>query len=212
MRKYELVIFDLDGTLADTSEGIFNAHKYANAYMKRREPTEQELKNIIGAPLLDTYINVFKYKESEARKAIKVYRDWYDIYGVKEARLYDHIYEMLQVLHHKSYKLAVATLKTEILAKKVLGNLGIAQLFDLIHGVDTNDKLSKCDLINMCINELKCEKATSILVGDSLHDMAGALKAGIDFIGVTYGFGSFDDLQSSMVMQIDNPLEILDIF
>lgn len=63
MRNYELIIFDLDGTLADTSEGIYNAHKYANVQMGREEPSEAEMQDIIGAPLLDTYIGRFGYEK-----------------------------------------------------------------------------------------------------------------------------------------------------
>lgn len=213
MKKYELVIFDLDGTLADTSEGIINAHRYANAQMNRERPEEQELRHIIGASLLDTYIYQFGYQRCEAEKAVRIYRDWYGKYGVKEAELYQNIDELLQILYHKGCKLAVATLKAENLAREVLANLGIDHFFNLIHGVDTKDRLSKCDLINMCISELECEKAASILVGDSMHDMAGAEEAGIDFVGVTYGFGHFAEGQmyENMKMTIADPLELLRI-
>ncbi len=211
MKSYELIIFDLDGTLADTSEGIYHAHKYANVQMGRREPSEEELSGIIGAPLLETYIHKFGYGEEEAKKAVKIYREWYGEFGVNEARLYPDTYEMLQILYHKNYKLAVATLKAENLARDVLNHLGIAHFFHLIHGVDKYDALSKCDLINMCMEELKCNREKSVLVGDSIHDLSGAEEAGVDFLAVRYGFGSFEDGQIDVKKEMNEPLEILSI-
>ncbi len=211
MRNYELIIFDLDGTLADTSEGIYNAHKYANVQMGREEPSEAEMQDIIGAPLLDTYIGRFGYEKDEAKRAVKIYRDWYAKYGVNEVKLYNKICEMLRVLRHKKYRLAVATLKAENLANDVLNHLGIAQFFELIRGVDENDALTKCDLINLCIEELKGNKRKSVLVGDSMHDLSGAEEAGIDFIAVRYGFGSFGARRLDMMKSINEPLEILNV-
>lgn len=211
MQNYELIIFDLDGTLADTSEGIYNAHKYANVQMGRGEPSEAELCGIIGAPLLDSYIGRFGYERNEAQRAVRIYREWYGKYGVNQVKLYENIYKMLRILRHKKYRLAVATLKAENLAKNVLEYLGIAQFFELIRGVDENDTLSKCDLINLCIGELKGRKETSVLVGDSMHDLSGAKEAGIDFIAVRYGFGSFEPGMLDMTKSVDKPLEILNI-
>jgi phosphoglycolate phosphatase len=148
----KLVIFDMDGTLADTSLGILNCHKYANVSMGRIEPTDEDLAGIIGGPLLKTYIERFKFSEDDAKKAVENYRARYAEKGVFEAELYEGMAETLKELKQKGYKLAVATLKAEVFAKQMLQNMGVADLFDVIHGVDMKDSITKSGLINLCLN------------------------------------------------------------
>ena len=193
--KYKLAVFDMDGTLADTSEGILNCHRYAHKMMGRPEPTDEELDGVIGGPLLDSYRTRFGFSEEDAKQAVKIYRERYAEQGIYEAKLYDGMKETLQQLKASGMKLAVATLKAERFAKIMLENMGVADLFDVIYGVDENDKRTKAELIQMCMNTLQIEKAETVMIGDSIHDLNGAKECDVDFIGVTYGFG-FDDVDN----------------
>lgn len=186
-QKFKLIIFDLDGTLVDTSEGIFDCYNFALKKMGVAEP--YDLNGVIGGPLVKTFKNHFGLEEKQAKLATNIYRKHYAEVGIDKSKLYDGIYECLLSLKNAGYKLAVATLKAEKLAIPLLTNLGIAQFFDIIHGVDSDDKLTKSDLINICLTELKVEKREAILVGDSIHDKNGADLSNIDFLPVTYGFG-----------------------
>ena len=213
-KKYKLIIFDLDGTLSDTSEGINKCYKHALVYMGRPEPADSELKNVIGGSLLKTFQDKFGFSEEDALKATTEYRNRYKQKGVYECKLYNGMKDTLQELKARGYMLAVATLKAENLAKIVLSNLGVADLFNLIHGVDSKDTLTKSDLINMCVSELGCEDFESVLVGDSIHDANGAKKSNVDFIAALYGFGfkTTDDLnQVPHVNQINSTLDLLKI-
>lgn len=189
MSAYRLIVFDLDGTLADTSPGIIECHRYANAAMGRPIADERLLEGIIGGPLYETYREWFGYPEDEARRAVEIYRAHYAEVGVAGSRLYPGMDRCLAALKEKGYRLAVATLKVETLARQLLDSLGVAGYFDVIHGMDGRDSLSKSGLIKKCMAELGAAPEETVLVGDSVHDAEGAAQAGVAFLGVTYGFG-----------------------
>lgn len=189
----KLVLFDFDGTLADTSEGIINSHKYAHEQMLRKIPGEDVLYGVIGGPLLKTYIDKFCFNEADAVKAVKIYRDYYARQGINEACLYDGMSDLLSSLKKDGFKLGIATLKAESFAIKMADILGIKQYFDVIHGVDGDDKLTKSLIIDKCISDLHLTPDVTIMVGDSIHDYNGANESNVDFIGVSYGFGFTKD-------------------
>ena len=176
MKKFKLIIFDLDGTIADTSRGIINCHKHANAMMGNKIEDEKMLASVIGGPLLNTYRTKFGYSEADARLAVDIYRERYATEGFKEAILYPEMEKTLTALKKKGYRLAVATLKAEKFAIPMLKELGVGDLFDVIHGVDDKDTHTKSSLIDLCIKELECTKEESVLVGDSIHDARGAMN------------------------------------
>lgn len=215
MSKYELIIFDLDGTLADTSAGIYDCHRYTNRAMGKSVPSDEELSGIIGGPLLKTYIERFGYSDKDAVRAVKIYREHYAAAGIKGASLYPNIAETLQTLKTRGYKLAVATLKSDILAKSILTDLGVVSEFDVIHGMDGEDKLTKCDLLLKCVNDLGSDKTKSVLIGDSIHDALGAEEAQVDFVACTYGFGfkiDGDLSEVDTISVVNSPIELLSVF
>jgi len=211
LKRYELVIFDLDGTLADTSIGIYNCHRYTAVQMGMSEPSDAQLKGVIGGPLLETYKKRFNFNEQQARTAVEIYRRRYSEQGIYEAKIYEGIPELLEMLKDKGVKLAVATLKKEEFAKIILNDLRIANYFDLIRGVDGADSLSKEDLIRSCIENIDIAASKSVLIGDSMYDAIGAQSCGIDFIGVTYGFGLHDkeDANEYPVLSVCNNIKEL---
>lgn len=211
--KYKLLVFDMDGTLADTSEGIISSHKHANLCMGRPVPSDAALAKVIGAPLLETYRTTFSYSATEAEKAVAIYRDYYSSYGINQAALYDAMPRVLQELKARGYFLAVATLKAERFALQMLDNLGIIGYFDAIHGVDEKDTLTKAMLIELCMKDLQVKNAEAVLIGDSIHDAIGAKAVGAGFIAATYGFGfkTASEISSSgAICTIQRPLDLLD--
>ena len=189
MKRYKLIIFDLDGTLADTSAGIIACHRYANAQMGSPIMDDRILDGIIGGPLLKTYIERFGYSPCQAKQAVGIYRDYYKKIGFSGCELYPGMDQCLRRLKADGYLLAVATLKEEKLAKQIFRKLGVEDHFDLIHGMDAQDTLSKSDLLEMCMDELHVQRSETILIGDSIHDANGAKEAKVGFLAVTYGFG-----------------------
>ena len=188
-QNMKLVIFDFDGTIADTSGGILDSHRFALSAMGREIPTAEELRSVIGGNLLNTYIERFGFAEPDAREAVRIYRERYAEVGIHKAVLYPGFADMVKELKNKGYKVGVATLKAENFAKTMLDEIGIADYFDEVCGMDQNDGLDKAGLILKCCDLCGCGKNEATLVGDSNNDFIGAKQAGVDFIGVTYGFG-----------------------
>lgn len=197
--KSKLIIFDFDGTIADTSPGILDSHKFALASMGRSIPEESELLKVIGGQLLKTYIDVFEFDEQSAVKAVKIYRDRYANVGINLANPYDGFEDLITQLKNCGYYIGVATLKAERFAKEILAKFNMLDKFDVVCGMDENDSLTKADLIEKCIEFCKVDKSQAILVGDSNNDLKGAEAVGVQFIGVTYGFGFKKNVEYNFV-------------
>ena len=212
----KLLIFDLDGTLADTSEGIINCHKHAHEYLNKKIPSDEFLYSLIGGPLLKTYIDVLGFNENEAREAVDVYRKRYKEKGVFESKLYPNMDNVLDTLKRRGYLLAVATLKAETLAIDLLNYFNVAKYFAIIKGVDPKDNLTKSDLIELCISKCNVDKKSAVLIGDSIHDYNGASAIGVDFIAATYGFdfkkGDENLIKLNPIAIIDSPTDLLNLF
>lgn len=189
MRPYQTIIFDLDGTLADTSEGIYNCIRYAQTKMKLPPITNAQMRSHIGPPMHESYERNFHLSGTSLEQAIGFHKEYALTKGLYEASLYDGIPQLLSQLKSRGLKLAVATLKYEETAKKMLSFLNVASFFDVICGTLSEVKLTKAQLLEKCVDLCQGEKSTALLVGDSSYDALGAQEAGIDFLGVTYGFG-----------------------
>lgn len=208
LRNMKLVIFDFDGTIADTSPGILDSHRFALNAMGRKIPSEDELRKVIGGNLLKVYINTFGFSEAGAREAVRVYRERYAEVGVHKATLYSGFEDTLKLLKERGYKIGIATLKAESFAKTMVQEMKIAEYFDAICGMDPNDGLDKAELILKCCNLCNCEKEYAVLIGDSDNDWLGSKQAKVKFIGATYGFGFKPDYEYEFVT-VDEPFEIL---
>ena len=205
---YKLVVFDLDGTLADTSEGIYNAHRYTTQAMGITLE-KHSLDGVIGGELLKIYQQRFSLDEKNARRAVDIYRTWYQENGILQAALYDGMKETLAFLKERGYLLAVATLKREDFAKILLENLGVADCFDWIYGMDHEDTLNKEKLIRKCMASAGVAASETVLVGDSENDRKGAEACGVGFVGVTYGFGfSKENAENNDGSRVSAPLEL----
>ena len=186
---YRLVIFDFDGTIADTSEGILDSHKHVLKVMNHVVPGDEDLKKLIGGNLLNIYTDKFGFEPSDARNAVNIYRNRYSTVGLHKAVLYHGVTELLKHLKEKNITIAVATLKAEKFAVTMLEEMHVREYFDYICGMDDMDSLTKVELVQKCMKLSQCPKEQTVLVGDSENDEIGAKNAGVDFIGVTYGFG-----------------------
>jgi len=188
--KYSTVIFDLDGTLLDTSEGIMLGASYIANIMGAAELTIDQQKSFIGPPPVHSFMRECGFPESKAKESVELYRQRYKEKGLYEAKQYYLIKELLISLKENKYKTAVATLKRDDLAKLILEHFELSTHFDTIIGIDDQDTLSKFDIILMCLNEIEQNDLSKVvLIGDSIYDALGAEQVGIDFIAVTYGYG-----------------------
>lgn len=187
--KYELIIFDFDGTIADTSEGILDSHRYALSVMGHTIPSDDELRDVIGGHLLNIYKNKFGFSENNARVAVDIYRKRYADVGRHKAVLYPGFIELLKHLKENGYLIGLATLKVERFAVQMLKELDCFDYFDVVCGMDDHDDLDKAGLVLKCCELCGVDNKNAILIGDSNNDYLGAKEACVSFLGVTYGFG-----------------------
>ena len=139
----ELIVFDMDGTLVDTSEGIVNCHKFAHKALRMTPPDDVTLRAIIGGPLLKTYINSFGMPCDVAKNVVSIYRKHYAEIGFDQCSEYLGMTSALKRLKQMGYKLGIATLKADYLAKKIIDKFQWNDCFDVVHGVDVHDTLTR---------------------------------------------------------------------
>lgn len=197
MSKYKVVLFDLDGTLINTSEGIFNSVRHAEKMMGFTPVSDEQLNSFVGPPPVQSYMKNYGVTEEVAREATKYHREYGAKYGIYEATVYQGIPELLENLKESGVKLGVCTLKRQDIAEKVLAHFKLLEYFDVVVGIDQQESLTKADTIDIALDAVKeTNKENAALVGDSVYDAEGAEVAGIDFVGVLYGFGLKEEQQN----------------
>ena len=206
------VIFDLDGTLLDTSEGVIESAKYAAKQMGYNELDYQTMLTFVGPPIQNSFKKHYGCTEEEAQRAANIFRDYYKNEALLLAKPYDGIYDLCELLKSKGIKMAVATYKREDYALTLLKHFGFDKYCNPMHGADNNNILKKEDIVRMCQQEMGANEEDCVLVGDTDNDAKGAEHAGIQFIAVTYGFGfkNESDLKSYPYIGVaDNPVDVL---
>lgn len=183
------IIFDLDGTLLDTSEGILESVIYTIKKLNLEMLPVNSLQTFIGPPVQISFTEKYGMNSDEAQKAADIFRDYYKSEALLKAKPYSDIYDTLDHLLNHGKRLAVATYKREDYALQVLKHFGCDKYCVVMHGADNLNQLKKKDIILKCIHEMSGSISDSVYIGDTKHDALGAQEAGIDFIGVTYGFG-----------------------
>ena len=183
------VIFDLDGTLLDTKEGVMESVKYAARQMGYKELSYDTLLSFVGPPIQNSFIKHYGCDQETAQKAADLFREYYKSEALLLAKPYDGIYDLCQKLRENDIKMSVATYKREDYALTLLKHFEFDKYCYPMHGADNNNVLKKEDIIRMCQDEMGGTKADSVLIGDTDNDAKGAKNADTPFIAVTYGFG-----------------------
>ena len=197
MQKIQYILFDLDGTLTDTSEGITKSVQYALRNVGINEERSNLLK-FIGPPIMDSFRDFYNMNEEECSTAVRYYRERYSKEGLYEAVLYDDVVSVLKELKGRGKILAVATSKPEIFAVKICERFGLSQYFDCICGSGLDGSFyHKCDVINKALNALKINPKEAIMVGDRKHDIIGANQCNMLSIGVRCGFSEKNELEDA---------------
>ena len=186
--KYRFILFDLDGTLLDTSKGVISAVKKTIKALNLKALDDETLKCFVGPVMQESFIKHYGMDKNEALKSANLFREIYTK-SLFDAQLYDGILELLKDLKAQNVKLAVATNKSHDNAMKILAKFEILSLCDFAMGSDLDGKLTKIDIVNECLKNLNATKIESCLIGDSEVDLKGALENDIDFLAVLWGFG-----------------------
>lgn len=199
MKKYDAVLFDLDGTLSASAEGIRRCIELTMEELGRPCPDLSDYSRYIGPPLNRTFSLLCGLSDGDVARALPIYRGFYDIHGTRANRLFDGVLDVLTALRDSSLKVAVCTSKNERLARDVVAYLGIEKYVDAVCGSrDDGTRKEKRDLIPYALSalgDIPPEKA--VMVGDTCFDTIGAVQCGVDFIGVLYGYGTRETMQES---------------
>ena len=190
------ILFDLDGTLTDSGEGIINCASLALEHYGIPVPDREHMRIFVGPPLHETFVK-FGVPEEHADEAVEVYRSRYNTVGKFENTPYPGIYELLGSLKELGYRLLVATSKPEALATEIMEKFDLAKYFDRICGASLDrSRSSKESVIAYLLKENHSDK-TMIMVGDTVFDILGAAAHGIPGIGVAWGYGSVEEMQQA---------------
>ena len=206
------IVFDLDGTLLDTSKGIIESVKYTAKTLGYPILSNDFFQCFIGPPIQASFMRYYHCNEEEAQMAANIFRDYYRNSALLKATAYEGIYELCESLRHFGMGMAVATYKREDYALSLLRNFHFDRFFSSMHGADNNNVMKKKDIIDLCLQDLHADTHNTVLVGDTENDAKGAFDAGISFIAVTYGFGfkSKKDVDKYNYIGIANkPFDIL---
>lgn len=209
--KRNYILFDLDGTLTDSSEGITNAVVYALEYYGIHED-KKHLKKFIGPPLRDSFQEYYGFSTQRAAEAVEKYREYYNAGGMFENQVYPGIPRLLHRLNGAGKTLIVATSKPEGMAREILEHFGLASCFYDIQGADLEGTREKKEDVIRYVLEKQGITDTEdvVMVGDRRHDVEGAAAFGIPCIGVLYGFGSRKELERAKARWIAEDVEMLE--
>lgn len=190
MSEWRAVVFDVDGTLLDTSEGVLSSVRYTIGAHGLAALPEEELRRFIGPPIQDSFARAYGLTGDILQELATTFRDRYKGDDLFRAVPYDGIFEVFDALKSRGIPIAVATYKREDYAKRIMHHFGFDRYTDIIYGADHENRLKKADIIRKCVESAGVtEFRNAVMVGDSENDAVGAQKMGLAFVGVTYGFG-----------------------
>ena len=190
------ILFDLDGTLIDSSEGITRSAQYALAHYGIDEPDLKKIYFFIGPPLMNTFMNHYGFSKEKAVEAVAVYRERYQDTGIFECSLYPGVKECIEELKKRGYMIGMASSKPEESCKRILEHFGILELFDDVVGATFDGKIdTKEEVLNEVMRRWSdITREEMCLIGDTMFDIEGANKVAVPSIAVSFGFGNVDEM------------------
>jgi phosphoglycolate phosphatase len=195
------IFFDLDGTIIQSEFGIIEAAEYALGKMGIEVKDKASMKRMIGPPLYVSFRDLWGMDDEKAQEAVRLYREYYGSIGMYKSPMYKGVEQVLKELRDKGAVLAVVTGKPTDLSESILEHLHIRDMFEAVVGPSRSSKdPRKADLIRQAIDILgitKDEYRNTIMVGDRCFDIEGAKEVGIASVGVTFGYGSREELENA---------------
>ncbi len=198
MPNFNYVIFDFDGTIADTSRGVYDSIIYALESYGFPTPDDDILASFLGPPLHASFMRVTGCDDKTAENLTAKYRELYTDNAMYRVRLFDGVREMLDDLKNLGIKMAIASSKPQHFFDKLLSHLEIKEYFEAVCGAALEDKENtKEAIIARAISLLGAEKETTLMVGDRCFDIDGAKKNGIKSLGVVFGYDYTEELKNA---------------
>lgn len=207
---FDIVLFDLDGTLTESGIGITRSVAYALRKHGIEETDQKKLDRFVGPPLIGAFMQFYGFSHEQAVQAVEDYREYYAVTGIFENRVYDGVESLLQQLRAAGKRCILATSKPEYYARQILEHFGLSVWFDGIFGATMDEKRTgKAEVIAHALQKNGLS-GRAVMVGDREHDILGAKANGLSSIGVLYGYGSREELETAGATWIAaTPEEIL---
>jgi len=208
------LFFDLDGTLTDPAEGIVRCIQYSLAALQISCAPDEELTRYIDPPHRETFISLFNSADPVLiERAIAIFRERFSTVGLFENIPYSEVPSMLQQLNSGSYRLFVATSKPQVFAQRILQHFGLADHFEEICGNDLEGSLDdKAELLRQLLVNRSLDPTETVMVGDRKHDVIAAKSNGLVSVGVTYGYGSSEELIEAGVDYLcHSPIDVVSL-
>lgn len=204
-------LFDLDGTLTDSGEGIINCAWLALKHFDLPLPDRETMRVFVGPPLRDSFLR-FGVAEEDVETAIEIYRSRYVPTGMFENTPYPGIHSLLAALKEAGVRLLVATAKPEEMAVAILEKFNLACYFEMICGASMDSSRDSKDKVIAYLLEKTGGGEDYVMVGDTAYDVEGAAVNGIPTIGVSWGYGKLEDMEAAGAKAIaHSPAELLDL-
>lgn len=197
MKNFDIILFDLDGTITDSQEGITKCAEHALAEHGITESEPEKLLRFIGPPLVDSFMQFYGMSHEQALDAVRIYRERYSVTGIFENRVYEGVPEMLARLCEGGKIIALATSKPEVYARRILEHFSLSEYFTEISGAELDGRRNaKWEVIEECLSRLENpDRGRVLMVGDRRHDIEGAKRCGVPSAGVEYGYAEGDELK-----------------
>jgi len=198
-RRIMYIFFDLDGTLTDPGLGITKSVAYALKYWNIEVAELERLYPFIGPPLMESFQKFYGFTPAQSEEALYKYREYFGVTGLFENEVYPGIPELLQSLKDKGHILSLATSKPEEYSVRILERFDLLKYFDFVAGATMDEKrVRKDEIIAYALEHFDIkDKNYVIMIGDREHDILGAKANGLKSIGVLYGYGNLEELQSA---------------
>lgn len=197
--KSSTLFFDLDGTLSDPSDGITRCIQYALERLGRPYPPKAELVQFIGPPLRWTFPRLLGTDDDAlVDRALAYYRERYARVGLFENEVYPDIPDLLARLHAEDYRLYVVTSKPKVYSERIIEHFGFDRYFAAVFGPELDGRFDdKEELIAFILSERRIDASVALMIGDRARDIEAAKANGVRTIGVTYGFGSRQEISAA---------------
>lgn len=206
------ILFDLDGTLTDPKEGLIRSLQHALRQMEYPIPAGESLEWCIGPPLQETFPVLLDSTDSElVKRAITVFRERFSTVGKFENQVYPEAPGMLLQLRQLGYRVFLATTKPVIYARDILEHFDLLEYFDGVYGSELDGRFSdKRELIGLILGQEAISPQCAMMIGDRDRDIEGAKHNGVKAGGVTYGYGSIEELTTAGAdVLFHSPMEIV---
>ena len=194
MSRFEVVLFDFDGTVADTSPGIKEGLRHTFEINGMPIMTNKEMDRFIGPPLDDSFVKYCAVSLEKAKEMVLQFREHYHVKAIDKFVIYDGLTDAIKVLKDKGIKIGIATSKPEVMAIHILKKAGIFELFDVIQGATLDGKLiKKNDIVRHVLLKDEIKGKSTLMVGDTEFDIYGAHCNNLPCLWVDYGFGTYEN-------------------